>query len=85
MDELKQRGKLILEKLDLNQKKLKIKEIEAKSTDPTFWSNSLEASTLMKELSQLQKELEMAEYLELLLIDANAHELQTQVEQMEGH
>jgi len=85
MDELKQRGKLILEKLDLNQKKLKIKEIEAKSTDPTFWSNSLEASTLMKELSQLQKELEMAEYLELLLIDANEQELQTQVEQMEVH
>lgn len=58
MDEIKIRVKKLLDSLDLSEKKKKIKEIEAESTNPGFWSDHKIAAEKMKELSDLQKEVE---------------------------
>lgn len=67
MDELKNRLQRILEKLDIEGKRKKIREIEAESVNPSFWQNHANATLKMKELSSLQKEIEDIETLNNLI------------------
>lgn len=83
MDELKTRAKIIVEKLDPEKKKIRIREIEAQSMDPDFWQDNKTASAKMKELAKLQKEVEDAEYITLLLDEDNPEELQKMIEDLE--
>lgn len=84
MDDLKERAKILLQKLNLDEKKIKIKELEADSTDPDFWQDNQKATAKMKELALLQKEVENAEYIELLLDEKDAsEELETMLTEME--
>lgn len=63
MEDLIERAKNLLSKLDLDEKKSKIKEIEALSTDPDFWKNQVNAAQKMKEMSFLQQEVDDIEKL----------------------
>lgn len=76
MEELKKRFQELLEKLNLEEKRKKIAEIEVESADPAFWQNNQEASRKMQELTDLQKEIDEIEELENLL----EHERQTEAE-----
>ncbi|MBI2032495.1 MAG: peptide chain release factor 2 [Candidatus Levybacteria bacterium] len=55
--EILEKAKKLLEKIDLSSKENKIREIEADSTSPSFWSDPKTASEKMKELASLQKEV----------------------------
>ena len=65
MEELKQRLSEIKQKLNLNQKRQEILVIQKESEDPNFWVDHVGASAKMQELSNLQKEVEEVEMLEL--------------------
>lgn len=67
MDDVKLRTEKLLEKLNLTEKKKTIRLIEAESMKPNFWQDHQSAAKKMKELSDLQKEVEEAEYLEALI------------------
>lgn len=84
MDELKERAKILLEKLNLEEKKQRIHELEAESTVPDFWNDNRTATAKMKELALLQKEIENAEYIELLMLEEDSSkELEAMLSEME--
>ncbi len=67
MEDLAQRTHKLLEKLNIPEKKKKIREIEVESMSASFWQEHQKAAQKMKELSVLQKEVEDAEFLQELV------------------
>ncbi len=57
MEELKERIQKVIEKFNLDEKKKKIQELEAEILVPDFWKDHQSASSKMKKLSKLQKEV----------------------------
>ncbi|MBU0998410.1 peptide chain release factor 2 [Patescibacteria group bacterium] len=47
--------------LNIDDKKAKLKELEAKSTDPALWDDSLKARDIMQNLADLKNEIEEVE------------------------
>jgi peptide chain release factor 2 len=68
--ELQSRLDQVKIKLDPNHRARLVRELEAKSTRPDFWSNPDEAKSVMKRLSELQQEKESLAYLETEIHDA---------------
>ncbi|MEK7533935.1 MAG: peptide chain release factor 2 [Patescibacteria group bacterium] len=64
MNDIKEQAKKILEKLNIDSKGQKVRQIEAESAHPNFWIDHKMASAKMKELASLQKEIEEAELLQ---------------------
>lgn len=83
MEEIKQRVDKILQKLDIEQKRKEIRLIEAESSQADFWQDHKNASLKMKQLSNLQKEVEEAEYLEALINEGEYKEAEKLVEKLE--
>lgn len=67
MDDLKTRAEKIIEKLDLTTKRKKIRELELESEKSDFWQDHQTAAKKMQELSALQKEVEEADMLQLMI------------------
>ena len=67
MDELKDRVNKLLEKFDIDKKRQEIRLIEEESSKPNFWSNHEDASSKMKELAEIQKEIQEGELLQELV------------------
>lgn len=67
MEELKERVNKLLEKVNAEEKRKKIREIEAETTSPSFWKDQRLAASKMKNLSVLQKEAEEIEQLQDLV------------------
>lgn len=63
MEEIKDRLAKILQKLNIDEKKREVREIEAQSLDKNFWKDNALASSKMKRLARLQSEIEKAEKL----------------------
>src|ERR1035437_8037531 len=61
MEDLNLRIKNVLEKLNIEEKRQKIKEIEAESTLLDFWKDHVNATSKMKEMSSLQGEISKVE------------------------
>lgn len=83
MQDLLERAKLLLEKLDLDKKKLRFKEIEAQSTDPDFWKDNARATNLMKEMGAIQKELETAEKIKSMIESGDTENLEETISEIE--
>lgn len=83
MDEIKERTKRLFEKFNLEEKKRRIRQLEADSSKPEFWQDHKTASFSMKELSALQKEAEEAEYLQLLLQEGSWDEAEAIIGKLE--
>lgn len=60
MNDLIERAKTLLSKINIAEKEVRIREIEAQSTDPDFWKDTQNATSRMKEMALLQKEIEDA-------------------------
>jgi len=67
MDELKVRAHKVIEKINLEEKKYKLKELEAESMSSDFWKDAQGASAKMKDMATLQKEIDNAKQLENLI------------------
>lgn len=82
-EELKNRATQVLEKLNLEDKRKAIRELEAESLHPDFWKDSQAATKKMKAMAAIQKELEEGEVLELLLQGGDGKELEKLVDKLE--
>src|SRR3990172_9999352 len=83
MNDLIERAKVLLEKLDIEEKKARIRTIEAKSSDPDFWKDTQSASAKMKEMAGLQKEIENAGKLKQYIDSNNTTGLSSRLSEME--
>lgn len=83
MEDLIIKAQILIERINIPEKKRKITEIEAQSIDPDFWKDNILAQQKMKELAFLQKEVENAEMLELLMQEKNEEELAGLLKEME--
>ncbi|MBI2028281.1 MAG: peptide chain release factor 2 [Candidatus Levybacteria bacterium] len=83
MEELKDRVDKLLEKFDIDKKKQEIRAIEAESLKPNFWQDHKNASTKMKELSDLQSEVSKAQELQSLVASGEFDNAQELLEELE--
>lgn len=83
MENIKERANSLLEKFNIEEKKIKVREIEAQSTDPSFWKDQKNATSKMKELADLQKEIQETEKLEKLIEEGNLEEAEKLLDQLE--
>ena len=68
-EQLKTKLDSILKRANLPKKTEEIAEMEKQTFEPTFWSDSQNASKIMKKITTLKKEKEDIEMMELLLDD----------------
>jgi peptide chain release factor 2 len=83
MEDLQQRIKNVLEKLNVFEKRQKISEIEAESTNPDFWKDHKNATAKMKEMSTLQGEIAKVEKITELSSSGNLKEAEKLLEELE--
>lgn len=74
MDEIREQAKIILDQINAPEKQKKVRELEAESIHPDFWKDTIRASSKMKELAALQKEIDDAENLQQSLEAGNGEE-----------
>ena len=67
IEQLKTKYQSILSKADLNNKKKELKTLEEQSYETSFWTDSKKAGEIMKKITDLKKEIEDLEMIELLL------------------
>jgi peptide chain release factor 2 len=83
MEDLKIRAGNVIEKIDIEKKKYRLKEIEAESVVPDFWKDSENATKLMKEMASLQKEIDKIEQLRKDIQEENEKEAQDLLDELE--
>src|SRR3972149_8737460 len=83
MNDFIKRAKILLEKMDVKQNKVRIQEIETESTSPDVWKDTQSASAKMKEMAALQKEIEDAEKLKQYIDSNNTTGLSSLISEME--
>lgn len=67
MDDLRQRTQELLQKLNLEEKKKTVSQIEAESAESSFWQNREEATGKMQQLADLQKLFDKLDQLDKLM------------------
>ncbi len=65
-EELGKKLESILKKSNLEEKAKEIKNLEAQTLSPDFWSDSKNASTIMKKINDLKRETEDVEMMQIL-------------------
>ncbi len=83
MDEIHSRIEKVIEKLDLEGKKTKIRELTVASEKPDFWQDHQSAAAQMKELSKLQKAVDEAEMLQLYFDEGQIEEAEKLLNKVE--
>lgn len=83
MEELKERVRKLLEKFDADKKRKDLRLIETESLKPDFWQDHKNASSKMKEMSDLQNEITKAEELQSLIAEENFEKAQELLEELE--
>ncbi len=83
MEELKQRVENLVSKLNIQQKKETISQIEKESSSPAFWTDQKLATSKMKEMASLQKEIAEAEKLQELISAGQEKEAGDLLDQLE--
>ncbi|MDE2588808.1 MAG: peptide chain release factor 2 [Patescibacteria group bacterium] len=83
MDEANVRAHKIIEKINLESKRYRIKELEAESMDSSFWQDHQSAGKKMQELNTLKKEVEEVEMLQLLVEEGQLEEASEIMDKLE--
>ncbi len=83
MDDIKNRVAKLVEKVQVDEKKKKIRELEAESTHTDFWQDHQNAAKKMKELSDLQKEVEEMELLQMWVEEGEFAEAEKLLKKLE--
>ena len=83
MDELKTRTDNLLAKLNIAEKKEKIAQIEKESASPVFWSDHGLATSKMKEMASLQREVDDAQKLAELISTEQQKEAEKLLDELE--
>lgn len=83
MDDIKLRAKKLFEKVQVEEKRKQVRQIEAESIHPNFWQDHQTASKKMKELSSLQKEIEELDMLAMYLEEGEEEEATAMLSKLE--
>src|SRR5258708_1185397 len=83
MEELKERVTKLVERVGVDEKRKKIRELEAESMKPDFWDDHQAAAAKMKELASLQKEDEEVELLQLWIEEGEYDEAEKLLKRLE--
>ena len=83
MEDMQTRALKIIEKLNIPSKKQRIRELEFESSRASFWQEHEAAGKKMKELSGLQKEVEEADMLQLLIDEGQLDDANAIIEKLE--
>lgn len=83
MDDLKKRAEIVLQKLNIDEKKRRFREIEAESTNPDFWKDNAKATKMMQEMGLLQKEIDSFEKIQKLVSENRLEELEEPIKDIE--
>jgi peptide chain release factor 2 len=83
MHEITERAEKTVQKLEIDEKRKQIRLLEAESSHPEFWQDHMAAAKKMKELSDLQKEVEQAELLQMLLDEGQFDEAEKILQDLE--
>ena len=83
MEEVETRVKKVLEKFNPEEKQKQAREIEAESLHEDFWKDQRTASTKMKELAKLQKEIADIQNLKELSLSGNLKEAEKLLNEVE--
>ena len=82
-EEITKRAKDVLLKLNLEEKRRAIRELEAESMKEGFWKDSQAAGKKMKQLAEVQKELEEGEMFELLASEGDEQAVTRKLDKLE--
>jgi len=82
-EELKKKIDSILAKADLKIKKQEIADLEKQSLAPDFWSDSQNASKIMKKINDLKKEIENIEMMQILFEENSLNEAEKLIKKYE--
>lgn len=74
MEEIREKAAKLLQKVNPDEKRKLIRELEAESMQPDFWQDHENAAKKMKELSSLQKEVEEFELLQMWIDEGDEKE-----------
>lgn len=83
MDAIRTRTAKLLEKINPDGKQKRIRELETESMQPAFWQDHQTAAGKMKELSDLQKEVEEFELLQLWIEEGEEKEAEALLRKLE--
>jgi len=84
MEDLKIRVQKLVDKVQVDEKKKKIRELEAESTQANFWQDHQNAAKKMKELSDLQKEVEEIELIQMWVEEGEYAEAEKLLKKLEN-
>ncbi|HZE87538.1 MAG TPA: peptide chain release factor 2 [Methylomirabilota bacterium] len=83
MDAIKNRVEKLVQKVQVDEKRKIIRAIEAESTHANFWQDHQAAAIKMKELSNLQKEIEEIELLQMWIAEGEYEEAEKLLKKLE--
>ncbi len=83
MEEVKDRASKLIERIGVDDKHKRIRELEAESMKPDFWDDHQNAAAKMKELASMQKEIEEVELLELWMEEGEFDEAEKLLKKLE--
>src|SRR5258708_6500271 len=83
MEDLKIRIEKLITKINVEDKRKRIRQLEAESTHTEFWQDHQTAAKKMKELSMLQKEVEEIELLQLWIEEGEYKEAEKLLDKLE--
>jgi peptide chain release factor 2 len=83
MDDIKSRVTKLVDTVGIDEKKKRIHELEAESTHGDFWQDHQTAGQKMKEMSDLQKEVEEIELLQLWIEEGEYDEAEKLLKKLE--
>lgn len=81
--EIEKKLKTLLSKVNLTQKKEELKSLEKQTYDPQFWQDQNKATKAMKKISQLKKEIDDFEMMQILWEEGDLVNLEKLIKQYE--
>lgn len=82
-DELTQRAKQLVEKIDIESKRKELRQLEADSMQTDFWKDTQHATSTMKQIAELTKEIEEGEMFSLLIAEGKEDEVEREMKRLE--
>lgn len=82
-DELREKLESILARVKLPEKKAELVELEKRTYEADFWNNHEEASDVMKRVSDLKKEIDEVEMMQILVEEEEWGEAQQMIKRYE--
>jgi peptide chain release factor 2 len=83
-EDILRRGNNLLEKINLNQKKTLLKKLEDKSYDADFWKDRINSTKILKKITEIKKEIDDIEMLQLLIEENETEEAKELIEKYEN-